>query len=237
MLRCPSRSNPTNLASALHWQFVQRCPTLLDPLLVHQLLPFGVVQPVHQPDGTFTYTRDRADVPGRPFFSEKVGGEVDGTSCDGNGASPIRDTEVAGRSDDVTADWLDVWREIEVVTVTAKEVFRASGGVRVVVAAGGCTGGEVESLFEGFVTLSEGLFRHLRKFTDLPETTGDVGLTTGDKDASGNDSFHRLSSKEFLLIGALVDLLRYIADRLRERKLLAHGGDVSKGGEYVSFRS
>jgi len=233
-------SNPTSttsLASTLDRQSVKSCLALLDPLLVHQLLPFGVVQSVHQPDCAFTDTRDRTDVPGRPRFSEKVGGEVDGTSRDGDGASSICDTELACRSDDVTADWLNVGREIEMVTVTTEEVFGAGSGVRVVVAIGGGARGEVESLLEGFVALSEGLFRHLREFANLPETTGDVGLTTGNEDASGDNSLHWLSSKEFLFVGAFVDLFRYIADRLRERKLLAHGRDVSEGGEYVSFRS
>jgi len=230
-------SNPaTNLASTLDWQSVESCLALLNPLLVHQLLPFGVVQSVHQPDCAFTDTRDRADVPGRSWFSEKVGGEVDGTSRDGDGTSSICDTELACRSDDVTADRLNVGREIEVVTVTAEEVFGAGGGVRVMVIVSGGTRSEVESLLEGFVALSEGLFRHLRKFANLPETTGDVGLTAGNEDASGDNSLHRLSSKEFLFVGTLVDLLRYVANRLRERKLLAHGRDVSEGGEYVSFR-
>jgi len=87
----------------------------------------------------------------------------------------------------------------------------------------------------GFVALSEGLLRHLRKFADLPETAGNMGLTTGNEDASGDDSFHRLSSEELFFIRTLIDLLRYVADRFWERELLAHGRDVSEGGEYVSF--
>ena len=238
MLRCPPRSNPTvNSTSGLDRQSVKRCLALLYPLLVHQLLPFGVVQPVHQPDCTFTNTGDRTDVPGRSLFSEEVGGEIDGASRDGDGTSPIRDTEVACRSDDVTADRLNVGREVEVVTVTAEEVFSASSSVRVVVAVGGGTRGEVESLFEGFVALPEGLFRHVGEFANLPEAPGDVGLATGDEDTSGNNSLHWLSSKELLLVGTLVDLLRYIANRFRERELLAHRRDVSEGGKYVSFRS
>jgi len=226
-----------NSTSRLDRQPIKRCLALLYPLLVHQLLPFGVVQPVHQPNRAFTNTRDRADVPGRPLFSEEVGGEVDGASRDGDRTPPIRDTELACRSDDVTADRLDVRRKIEVITVTAEEVFGASGGVRVVVAVGGGARGEVESLFESFVTLPEGLFRHMREFANLPEAPGDVGLTASDEDTSGNHSLHWLSSKEFLFVGTLVDLLRYIANRLRERKLLAHRRDVSEGGEYVSFCS
>ena len=166
-----------------------------------------------------------------------MGGEVDGASRDGDGTPPIRDTKLACRSDDVTADRLNVGRKIEVVTITTEEVFSASGGVRVVVAVGGGTRGEVESLFESFVALPEGLFRHMREFANLPEAPGDVGLTTGNEDTSGNNSLHWLSSKELLFIGTLVYLLRYIANRLRERKLLAHRRDVSEGGEYVSFCS
>jgi hypothetical protein len=164
-----------------------------------------------------------------------VGGEVDCTPRDGYGASSVRDAEFACRSDDVTADWLNVGREVKVVTITAEEIFSSRGCVCVVVAVSGCTGSEVESLLEGFVALSEGLFRHLREFADLPETTWDVGLTTGDEDAGSDNSLHRLSSKEFLFVGTLVDLFRYIANRLRERKLFAHGRDVSEGGKYVSF--
>ena len=164
-----------------------------------------------------------------------MGGEVDGTACNGDGTSSIRDTELACLSDDVTADGLDVGREIEVVTVTAEEVFGAGGSVRVMVTVSGGTGGKIEGLLEGFVALSEGLFRHLGKFADLPKTAGNMGLTTGNKDASGDDSFHWLSSEELFFIGTFVDLLRYVADRFGERELLAHGGDVSEGGEYVSF--
>ena len=123
------------------------------------------------------------------------------------------------------------------ITVTTEEVFGAGSGVRVVVVASGGTRSEVESLLEGFVALPEGFFRHVRKFANLPETAGDVGLPTGDEDASCDNSLHWLSSKELLFVGALVYLLRYIANRLRERKLLAHGRDVSEGAEYVSFRS
>jgi len=166
-----------------------------------------------------------------------VSGEVDGASRDGDGTPSVRDTKVACRSDDVTANRLNVGREIEVVTVTAEKVFGASGGVRVVIAVSGGTGGEVESLLEGLIALTEGLFRHLREFAYLPETTRDMGLTTGNEDASGDNSFRWLPPKEFLLVGTLVYLLRYVADRLRERKLLAHGRDVSEGCEYVSFRT
>lgn len=170
-------------------------------------------------------------------MSEEVGGEVDCTSRDGNGTSPIRNTELACLPDDVTADRLDVGREVEVVTVTNEEVFGPGSGVRAVTAVGGCTGSEIESLLESFVALSEGLFRHLREFADLPETPRDVGLTTSDKDAGGDDSLHGLSSEEFFFVGTLVDLLRDIANRFRERKLLAHGRNVSEGGEYISFGS
>lgn len=166
-----------------------------------------------------------------------MGGEVDCTSSDGDGTSSIRDAELACLSDDVTADRLNVGREIEMVTVTAEEVFGSRGGVRVVVTVRRSTGSEVESLLEGFVALSEGLFRHPREFADLPETPGDVGLTAGNEDASGDNSLHRLPSKELFLVRALVDLLRDIANRFRERKLLAHGRYVSEGGEYVSFGS
>ena len=166
-----------------------------------------------------------------------MGGEVDGASRDGNGTSSIRNTELACLPDDVTADRLKIGRKIEVVAVTAEEVFSAGSGICVMIAISRGTGGEVESLLEGFVALSEGLFGDLREFADLSETAGNMGLTTGDEYASGNDSLHWLSSEEFLFIGTLVDLLRYIADRLRERELLAHGRYVSEGGEYVSFRS
>ena len=44
----------------------------------------------------------------RSLFSEKVGGEVDGTSRDEDGTSPVRDTELACLSDGVTADRLNV---------------------------------------------------------------------------------------------------------------------------------
>jgi hypothetical protein len=166
-----------------------------------------------------------------------VGGEIDSTSRDGDGTSSIGNAELACLSNDVAANWLNVRREIKVVAVTAEEVFGTSSGVRVVVAISGCAGGEVESLLEGFVALSEGLFRHLREFANLPEATGDVGLTAGDEDASGDNSLHGFSSKELLFVGTLVDLLSNIANRLREGKLLAHGRDVSEGGEYVSFGS
>ena len=166
-----------------------------------------------------------------------MSGEVDCTSSDGDGASSVRNAELACLPDYVTTDGLNVGREIEMIAVTTEEVFCPCGGVPVVIAGSRCTGGKVESLLEGFVALSEGLFRHLRKFADLPETTGDVGLTTGDEDASGDNGLHRLSSKEFLFVGALVNLFRYIANRLRERKLLAHGRNVSEGCEYVSFGS
>ena len=232
------RSNPTtNSTATLDRQSVQSRLALLDPLLVHQLFPLGVVKSVHQPDRAFTNTSDRADVLCRSWVSEKVGGEVDCTSSNGNGASSVRDAEFACLSDYVTADRLNVGREIEMIAVAAEEVFCPCGGVPVVVAACRCTGGEVESLLEGFVALSERLFRHLREFADFPETTRDVGLTTGDEDASGDDGLHRLPSKEFLFVGALVHLLRYIANRLRERELLAHGRDVSEGCEYVPFGS
>ena len=217
MLQCPSRSNPTtNSTSALDWQPVENCLALLNPFLVHQLLPFGIVQLVHQPNCAFTDTGNRADVPGRSWFSKKVGGEVDGTSRDGYGTSSIRDTELARRPDDVTTNRLNVGREIEVVTVTAEEVFGTGGRVRVVVAVSGGPGGEVESLFKGFVALPEGLFRHLREFANFPKTAWDVGLTTGNEDASGDDSLDWLSSEKFLFVGTLVDLFGYVADRFRE---------------------
>jgi len=123
------------------------------------------------------------------------------------------------------------------IAVAAKEVFCPRGGVPVVVGGSRRTRSEVESLLEGFVALSEGLFRHLRELADLPETTRDMGLATSDEDASGNDGFHWLSSEEFFFVGALVDLLRNITNRLRERKLLAHCRNVSEGCEYVSFGS
>lgn len=129
-----------------------------------------------------------------------MGGEVDCTSRNGDGTSSIRDTELACLFDDVTADRLNVGREVEVVTVTAEEVFGSRGGIRVVVTVRRCTGSEVESLLEGFVALSEGLFRHPREFADLPETTGDVGLTAGNEDASGDNSFHRFPSKELFFV-------------------------------------
>jgi hypothetical protein len=227
----------TNSTATLDWQSFESRLALLYPFLVHQLFPFGVVKSVHQPDRAFTNTGDRADILCRPWLSEKVGGEVNCTSSDGDGASSICNAEFACLSDYVTTNRLNVGREIEMIAVTAEEVFCPCGGVPVVVVVSRCAGGEIESLLKGFVALSEGFFRHLREFADLPETTGDVGLTTGDEDASGDDSLHRLSSKEFLFVGALVDLLRYIANRLRERKLLAHGRDVSEGCEYVPFGS
>jgi len=238
MLQCPPWTSPTaSLAGTLDRQPVESRFAFTNPLLVHQLLPFQVVQSVHQPNRTFANARDGTDLPRLSWIPEKVGGEVDGASCDGHGASSIRNTKLACRSDDVTTDWLNVGREIKVVTVTAEEVFGTGGGVRVVVAVSGGTGVEIESLFKGFVALSKGFFRHLGKLAYLPKTAGDMGLTAGDEDASGDDGFHRLSSEEFFFVRALVDLLRYVADRLRERKLLTHGGDVSEGGEYVSFRS
>jgi len=238
MLQCPSRSNlTTNSTSTLDRQPVESCLALLNPFLVHQLLPFGIVQFVHQPNCTLTDTGYRADVPRRPWFSKKTGGEVDGTSRDGYRTSSIRDTELACRSDDVTTDRLDVGREIEMVTVTAEEVFGTGGRVRVVVVVSGGSRGEVESLFKGFVALPQGFFRHLREFANLPKTARDVGLTTGNEDASGDDSLHWLSSEKFLFVGTLVDLFGYVADRFRERELLTHGGDVSEGGEYVSLCS
>jgi len=70
-----------------------------------------------------------------------------------------------------------------VATVTAEEVSAASDSVCVVITVSGGTRSEVEGLFEG-------LFRHLRKFADLPKTAGNIGLTTTNEDASGEDSFH-----------------------------------------------
>ena len=230
------RSNPTaNSTGTLDWQSVESCLALLDPFLVHQLFPFGVIKSVHQPDRPFTNTSDCADVPCRSWLSEKVGGEINCASGDGDGTSSIRDAELACLSDYVTADRLNVRREIEMIAVTTEEVFCPRGGVPVVVAVGRRTGGEVESLLEGFVALPEGLFRHLCEFADLSETTGDVSLATGDEDASGDNSLHRLSSEKFFFVRAFVHLLGYIANRLRERKLLAHGRDVTEGREYVSF--
>jgi len=151
-------------------------------------------------------------------LSKKEGGEVDSTSRDGNGTSSVRDTELACLPDDVTADRLKIGRKIEVVTITAEEVFGACGSIRVMIAVSRGARGEVESLLEGFVALSERLFGDLGELADLPETAGNVGLTTGDEDACGDDSLHRFSPEEFFFIGPLVDLLRYIANRLRERE-------------------
>jgi len=128
-----------------------------------------------------------------------VGGEVDCASSNGDGTPSIRDAKLSGISDYVTADRLNVGGEIEMIAVAAKEVFCPRGGVPVVVGGSRRTRSEVESLLEGFVALSEGLFRHLRELADLPETTRDMGLATSDEDASGNDGFHWLSSEEFFL--------------------------------------
>lgn len=113
-------------------------------------------------------------------------------------------------------------------TVTAEEVSATGGGVCVMIAVSGGTESEVESLFEG-------LFRHLRKFADLPGTAGNMGLTTRN-DASGDDSSYRPLEGLFFM-GTLVDLFRYVTGRFGERELLTHGRDVSKGGEYFSFYS
>jgi len=92
------------------------------------------------------------------WLSEKVSREVDGTSCNGDGTSPVRDAQVPRRSDDIATNRLNIWWEIEMVTVTAEKILGSGGGVRVVMTIGRGTGSEVERLFEGFVTLSEGLF-------------------------------------------------------------------------------
>jgi hypothetical protein len=49
-----------------------------------------------------------------------VGGKVDIT-YDGDKTSAIRNTEFARHPDDAMTDWLNVGREIEVITVTAEE--------------------------------------------------------------------------------------------------------------------
>ena len=46
---------------------------------------------------------------------------------------------------------------------------------------------------------------------------------------------HVTESEELFFVRTLVDLLRYVTDCFREREPLAHGRDISEGGEYVLF--
>ena len=77
----------------------------------------------------------------------------------------------------------------------------------------------------------------MREVAELAECPWYVGLSTGDENAGGGDGFLRLALQDALVVYPLVQLLRDIADRLRECKLVAARRDVAEGGKDVALRA
>lgn len=111
------------------------------------------------------------------------------------------------------------------VAVTNEEIFWAGrddlGAVAAAVVL--CAWTEVERLLKRLVALTKDLLADVREVTDLPERTGNMRLSTGDEDASCDNSLEWLAAKELLLVGTLVQLLRDIRDGLWEGELVAPG--------------
>jgi len=207
---------------------------ILNPLFLHQPLPFVKIQPVNQFDRALANSGHSTDIPQRLGFAQKVTSEVDRATGDGYRTPPVCNAVFPRFDNDIGTYGLHVRRQIEVVAVSSKHVFgtRRRGGGR-----GGCRGSwsEIERLLEGFVALPKDLLRHMRQVAYFSERPRDVGLSACDEDAGSNDRVQGFPSQQLFLVGALVQLFRDVADSFRKRELITPAGNIAERGKKVAL--
>ena len=96
-----------------------------NPALGEKTTLVVVVNSIHEFNRALAHTCHRADLLRRFRLTEKVAGEVDGTSSDRNRATTIAIANLASELDDIAANGLEVRRKIEVVAVPNQQVFCA----------------------------------------------------------------------------------------------------------------
>jgi hypothetical protein len=97
----------------------------LDPLLLDQLLLVRVVEAVNQLDGSFADSCYSTDIPDRFGLAQKMTSEINSASCNRHWTASIGNAMFPGGDDDISANGLDVGRQIHVVALTDEEVFRS----------------------------------------------------------------------------------------------------------------
>lgn len=185
---------------------------VLDPLLLDQLLPLKIVQPIHQLDRPLADSCHSTDVPCGLWLAQQQTRKVYRTTRNRHGAPPIRDPVLTRGNDDIRTNRLHANRQIEMIAVPHEQRLRSSRRVVRIVTLCGGTGREIERLFERLVALPERLLRHVRQVTNLSKRPRYVRLATRDKYACSDDSLEGLSTKKLFFVRSLVKLLGDIAN-------------------------
>jgi hypothetical protein len=74
--------------------------------------------------------------------------------------------------------------------------------------------------------------RQVAYFTESPRN---VSLSARNEDAGGYDCVQGFPSQQLLLVGALVQLLRDVADSFRKGELITPAGNIAKRGEEIAL--
>lgn len=158
-----------------------------------------------------------------------MAGKVYSAAGNGYGTPTISDAVFASSDNDIPAYRLDVGREIEVIAVAYEEVFW-SGGRASSCCVGSCARGEVESLLQCFVALSQRLLRYVCQIAYFAESTRDMCLTASNEYAGSDDCVEGLATQQLFLVGPLIKLFGDVADSFWEGELVTPIRDVSECG-------
>ena len=188
---------------------------LLNPLLLDQLLPLGIVQPVHQLDRPLTDPSNCTDIPSGLWLAQQQTRKVNRTTRNRHRTPPIGNPMLPRRNNDIRTNRLHADRQIEMIAVPHEQRLRPRRRIVRIVALSGGTRREIEGLLERLVALPERLLRHVRQVTNLSKRSRNVRLATGDEYACSDDGLEGLSTEKLFFVRALVELLGDVADGFR----------------------
>lgn len=185
---------------------------ILDPLLLDQLLPLIIVEPIHQLDRSLTDARNSTDIPCRLWLAQQQTRKIYRTTCNRHRTSPIRNPMLPRRDNDIRTNRLHADRQIQMIAVPHQQRLRPRRRIVCIVTLRRRPRREIERLFECLVTLSERLLRHVCQVANLSKRPRNVRLATRDEDACGDDRLEGLSAEKLFFVRPLVQLLGDVAN-------------------------